>query len=612
GQQVGVADLPRIVNFPTKDLLAPEDVKFSRQNALKLPCDAVGSNLQWTWKHNGTAITTGGKFAIGVDGTLYGSYLESAQSGNYQCFVRDNVTGIETFSRKIQVAVTVVGTFSNQNEQEVLVDLGEEFSYNCPQHSSSYGVSYSWQGKINAMHIRFKRNDRRAISQTGQLLIMYVTQQDIDDFAEYDSQGIRCFMTGANRFEYSGILKLKKKTAGQTDPGIPRAPAWKLIPAAIETAVEGRNKTLYCLAVGRPVPMITWKMQDKSGNWRNLVHGQDSFEIATAFQGRLLNIISVKKSMHETNYRCEAENSQSGGNPLVHDIRLDVEVAPRFLAAPPQQLEIDVNGNGSLTCDVFADPSPSFKWYKNGQQLTTSTVQVILNGNKLVFKNVRYPNEIGVYQCVAENQHGMIVSSTYVKVLGIKTSFAESGFGPFYLFKGTEGRLKCNPKAAPRPPKDQYKWYKGTTLLTSSPPYKIEYGEYSTLIIDNVDKNRDEGDYKCFAANFLGQDEATGKATVLERTIITVRPENKQVDEGTRVDLKCEATADPSLELRYYWKRDSAVITYNSKIQWLEVPKVLTIASITVDDAGNYTCVAYTPDPKRSEDQASATIDISG
>ena len=110
---------------------------------------------------------------------------------------------------------TVVGTFSNQNEQEVLVDLGEEFSYNCPQHSSSYGVSYSWQGRINSGDIRFKRNDRRAISQTGQLLIMYVTQQDIDDFAEYDSQGIRCFMTGANRFEYSGILKLKKKTAGK-------------------------------------------------------------------------------------------------------------------------------------------------------------------------------------------------------------------------------------------------------------------------------------------------------------------------------------------------------------------------------------------------------------
>ena len=44
---------------------------------------------------------------------------------------------------------------------------------------------------------------------------MYVTQEDLNDFAEYDSQGIRCFITGANRFENSGILKLKKKTAGE-------------------------------------------------------------------------------------------------------------------------------------------------------------------------------------------------------------------------------------------------------------------------------------------------------------------------------------------------------------------------------------------------------------
>ena len=38
---------------------------------------------------------------------------------------------------------------------------------------------------------------------------------------------------------------------GQTDPQTPRAPAWRLVPAVVETVVEGRNKTLYCLAVGR-------------------------------------------------------------------------------------------------------------------------------------------------------------------------------------------------------------------------------------------------------------------------------------------------------------------------------------------------------------------------
>ena len=95
-----------------------------------------------------------------------------------------------------------------------------------------------------------------------------------------------------------------------------------------------------------------------------------------------------------------------------------------------------------------------------------------------------------------------------------------------------------------------------------------------------------------------------------ERTIITVRPENKQVQEGTRVDLNCEAKADPSLELSYYWKKNNSDIEYNKRIQWLERAKVLTIANIKVEEAGNYTCVAYTPDPKRSEDQASAVINI--
>ena len=77
-----------------------------------MPCGASGNNLQWTWRYNDTAISTSDpKFTVGPDGTLHGGYLESAHSGHYQCFVRDAVTGIETFSRKIKVAVTGKGAF---------------------------------------------------------------------------------------------------------------------------------------------------------------------------------------------------------------------------------------------------------------------------------------------------------------------------------------------------------------------------------------------------------------------------------------------------------------------------------------------------------------------
>ena len=67
-----------------------------------------------------------------------------------------------------------------------------------------------------------------------------------------------------------------------------------------------------------------------------------------------------------------------------------------------------------------------------------------------------------------------------------------------------------------------------------------------------------------------------------DRTIITVRPEDKKVDEGTRVDLRCEAKVDSSLELRYKWKRDDAVVTYNNKIQWFEGAKAVSYTHLTL------------------------------
>ena len=76
--------------------------------------------------------------------------------------------------------------------------------------------------------------------------------------------------------------------------------------------------------------------------------------------------------------------------------------------------------------------------------------------------------------------------------------------------------------------------------------------------------------------------------------------------------LQCKATADSTLELRYIWKKDGAEITYGSKIQLLEGESVLKIPNITFNEAGVYRCVAYTPQPKGSEDSTVAIVSITG
>ena len=97
-----------ITKFSLKDLINPDEVKYRKSNGFSLPCEALGSNLTWTWEHNGEPITAfyGYPFSLSQDGTLTGHYLRAEHSGTYQCFVKDEVTGITVFSRKLQVAIT--------------------------------------------------------------------------------------------------------------------------------------------------------------------------------------------------------------------------------------------------------------------------------------------------------------------------------------------------------------------------------------------------------------------------------------------------------------------------------------------------------------------------
>ena len=112
---------------------------------------------------------------------------------------------------------TVVGKFNDPETKQVVqsVDLGEEFSYACPQHSPSYGVSYSWMGKSTNQKIQFKGNERRAITQTGHLFIMFVTEDDLKELEGYQNQGIHGDISAAKRFESSSLLKLTKKNQGE-------------------------------------------------------------------------------------------------------------------------------------------------------------------------------------------------------------------------------------------------------------------------------------------------------------------------------------------------------------------------------------------------------------
>lgn len=100
---------------------------------------------------------------------------------------------------------SAIGDFINKTAIHQKVNLGQPFSFQCPDHKPNYGATYSWVGNSN---IQFLRNKRRGVSPDGSLHFAYVTKEDINEIS--DSNGIRCKISGANSFRESGTLWLRE------------------------------------------------------------------------------------------------------------------------------------------------------------------------------------------------------------------------------------------------------------------------------------------------------------------------------------------------------------------------------------------------------------------
>ena len=96
-----------------------------------------------------------------------------------------------------------MGDFTDKATRNLDVTLGTSHDFSCPAHEPSYGISYTWIGKDQ---IQFKRNEWRAIAPNGDLFLMFVTQDDVNEINGLG--GISCTISAANTYYSSGALTL--------------------------------------------------------------------------------------------------------------------------------------------------------------------------------------------------------------------------------------------------------------------------------------------------------------------------------------------------------------------------------------------------------------------
>ncbi|XP_077582191.1 contactin-3 [Stigmatopora nigra] len=557
---------PRLRTEPA-DLNLP--INSPNQQAT-IMCDAEGSpSPQYRWSLNGTLIDLGNDYRRHMSGgSLIISNLDKDQdTGIYQCLAFNTKGSI--LSRKASVQFAYLDNFKTQAVRSTVnVREGQGVVLLCGPPAHSGELTFAW---IFNHYPHFVQQDsRRFISQeTGSLYIAKVEPSDVGNYT--------CVVN--NTITKEKVLSLPTPLVlrsdgvmGEYEPKI-EVHFPESIPAAKESFVR-----LECFALGNPVPEISWRRT--SG-----VPFPSKVKMKNA--NAVLEIPNFQQEDAGT-YECVAENRR-GKNAARG--RISFHAKPHWFQTMADTV-LSIHQKLFWECKANGKPKASYSWLKNGEQLITEGRIQIENGAlSIAALNL---SDAGMYQCVAENKHGIIYSSAQLMVLASPPSFSKSPIKAVLKARlGSEVTLECKPQASP--PAISL-WKKDNEMLQRNE--RITLFSSGTLKISNVTRG-DAANYTCIAKNQFGSASTSGELIVTEPTRITVRPTNTEIIVGESIVLPCQIACDPALDVSFSWAFNGQLIDFQQDGNHFErvggsVSGDLMIRNIQLNHGGKYVCVIDT------------------
>ncbi|XP_035273002.1 protogenin A-like [Anguilla anguilla] len=369
----------------------PRDVTVMRKDPVILDCQAHGeAPIAVRWLKNGVKISENERVYLLSNGSLYISEVENrkgdkSDEGCYQCLAQNKYGAI--LSQKACLTVASISPFVIQPTSAVVTE-GYVARFTCKITASPPPI-ITWE--FNRVTLPLV-TERITVLPNGVLQIHEVERGDAGSY--------RCVATNiANRRRSTEAMLTVKPAPG---PRPPQRPVIIAGPQNISASLH-QSAILECVATGNPKPLISWSRADQKSI--------DVFNTRVLGNGNL--VISDVKLQHAGVYVCRA-TTPGTRNFTIATANLTV-LAPPSLVEWPESLTRPRAGTARFVCQAEGVPLPHITWLKNGEEVH-SNGRIKMYSSKLVINQI-IPEDDAIYQCLAENEQGSVLSTARLIVV---------------------------------------------------------------------------------------------------------------------------------------------------------------------------------------------------
>ncbi|XP_046622366.1 neuroglian isoform X1 [Neodiprion virginianus] len=293
-----------------------------------------------------------------------------------------------------------------------------------------------------------------------------------------------------------------------------------------------------------------------------------------------------------------------------------VQTPPKMIKQPPtdeqlfQVAEAKTNENDRpfvIECEAAGEPEPRYRWEKNGKRFEWQAYDNRIsqqNGRGTLVITSPRDEDLGQYQCIAENEWGTAISNSVFVRKAELNSFKDEPPRTENANEGDPFKLTCQPPDGwPKPKVDWLIQYTSSGIKSINNS-RMTLDPEGNLWFSNVTRNDASDDfyYTCAATSVFKKEYKLGDRILLnvlssgasssnnkhEPVKQYVSRKNEVALLGKRIEMYCIYGGTPLPQT--VWNKDGRVLQASDRITQGNYGKSLIIKHVSFADGGTYTC----------------------